>query len=116
MIEARALYRDRLQHEVYRPRPEREAKPKKKKARYILTVGLMAITAMTSLVQSALLTEGQFRLEKLASELKSISAQNERLGVEVANLKSVARIEDIAKVKLNMTEPESHQIVYINEN
>jgi len=70
---------------------------------------------MTSLYQFALLTEGQFRMEHLSMELKEVRAQNERLGVEVAKLKSVARIEDIAKEKLNMTKPESHRIFYINE-
>jgi cell division protein FtsL len=118
LLEARVLQRDSrdFQHqEIYSPRPQRPTETKKKKGRYVLTFGVIALSAMMSLSQFALLTEGQFRMERLNSELNNINAQNERLAVEVARLKSVARIEEIAKAKLNMIEPESHQIIYIDE-
>lgn len=116
MVGARALYRNEMQYgDVQRPKPGQSPKPKKKPGRYVAALGFTAIFAMISLFQFALLTENQLRIDKLSGDLKSICAQNERLGVEVAKLKSVARIEDIAKVKLNMIEPESHQIVYVNE-
>ena len=61
-----------------------------------------------------LLSESQYRLNNLQSEIQNIEFQNERLRVEIAKLKSVARIEDIAKNKLNMKEPGNQQIIFYN--
>jgi cell division protein FtsL len=113
-IERRRLYHETLQ--TYEKPIHREKVRPHKKGRYILVLALVALMAIILLSRFSMITESQYRIEKLKNELKNIEEQNQRLKVEVANLKSVARIEDIAKNKLNMIEPDSHQIVYLNEN
>ena len=82
--------------------------------RCIARLIVIALLVFLPLYRFSVITESQYRLEKLKSEIKDIDMQNERLKVEIANLKSIARIEDIAKNKLNMKEPENQQIIYLN--
>ena len=84
------------------------------KLRCIARLIVIALLVFLPLYRFSVITESQYRLEKLKSEIKDIDMQNERLKVEIANLKSIARIEDIAKNKLNMKEPENQQIIYLN--
>ena len=75
---------------------------------------IIALLAFLLLSRYAFLSESQYRLNNLQSEIQNIEFQNERLRVEIAKLKSVARIEDIAKNKLNMKEPGNQQIIFYN--
>ncbi|HHY05194.1 MAG TPA: hypothetical protein GX534_08420 [Thermoanaerobacterales bacterium] len=112
MYDERPYYRKK---ESYKPNYKKKTKPQKK-GRYIVFLAIIALLSVFLLARFSAITVRQYRLEKIKAEVKNINSQNERLKVEVANLKSVARIEDIAKNKLNMIEPENVQIVYLNNN
>ncbi|HHW02997.1 MAG TPA: cell division protein FtsL [Thermoanaerobacterales bacterium] len=99
----------------YYREPRKKTNPHKK-GRLILALGIIAVVAIIILSRYSMITESQYRISKLKAELKDLTAQNERLRVEVADLSSVARIEDIARNKLNMKAPESRQIIYLNTN
>jgi len=116
--------REFQQKYIYRERPDindrKRREPDKKrrlpKGLYIIKLLFVALIAFFLLFRFSTITESQYRLSKLQSELKNTQAENEKLKVEIANLRSVARVEDIARNKLNMIEPDSHQIIYLNEN
>lgn len=117
MIVAEKVERERWYRQRYEQNkniaPHKKVQPLKK-GRLILAVTLIAIIAILILSRYSAITEAQYRISKMKAEIKEINAQNERLQVEIANLNSVARIEDIAKNKLNMKEPESEQVIYIS--
>jgi cell division protein FtsL len=115
-LQRRTFYREK--HEVYRhdtKKQQRKSRPNNK-ASYIARLVCVALLTFLPLYRFSVITESQYRLDALQSEIKNIDSQNERLKVEIANLKAVARIEDIAKNKLNMKEPENQQIIYLNVN
>lgn len=115
-LQNRNVYRERQSpYQHPRRQPGRERRPQHK-GMYIVKLILVALTAFFLVSQYSAITASQYRIEKLKANLKNTEAQNERLKVEIANLKSVARIEDIARNKLNMMEPENHQIIYINRD
>lgn len=113
-LQRRNFYRENAyQKEISR---QRKTTPSNHKLRYILRLIAIALLFFLPLYRFSVISESQYRLEKLQSEIKDINMQNERLKVEIAKLKSIARIEDIAKNKLNMKEPENQQIIYLNAN
>jgi cell division protein FtsL len=115
-LQRRTFYRE--QHEVLRhdtKKQQGKSRPNHK-ARYIARLVCIALLTFLPLYRFSVITESQYRLDTIQSEIKNVDSQNERLEVEIANLKAVARIEDIAKNKLNMKEPENQQIIYFNVN
>jgi len=114
-LERRQWYRQEYDQNYNIPDKRSKTQPHKK-GRLILILGIIAAIAIIILLRYSQITESQYRISKLKSDLSDLNAQNERLRVESANLSSVARIEDIAKNKLNMRAPESRQIIYLNAN
>ncbi len=112
-LQRRNYYRERAHHHDIYPQ---QRKTPNHKLQYICRLIAVALLFFLLLYRFCIITECQYKVEKLQSEIEEINMQNERLKVEIANLKSVARIEDIAKNKLNMKEPDSQQIIYLNEN
>jgi len=111
-LRRRDYYRERAyQHEIY---TQREKAYKNHKLRYIVRLVMVALLLFSVLYRFSIITEYQYKIEKLRSEIEGISMQNERLKVEIASLKSISRIEEIAVNKLNMKEPDKQQIIYIN--
>ncbi|MDD4569027.1 MAG: cell division protein FtsL [Tepidanaerobacteraceae bacterium] len=115
-LQRRNFYQE--QHEINRRyRRKQQVKDRQNhKATYIVRLVVTALLAFLLLSRFAYITESQYRLHTLQSEINNIESQNERLRVEIASLKSVARIEEIAKNKLNMKEPRNDQIIYLNAN
>ncbi|HHX23418.1 MAG TPA: cell division protein FtsL [Thermoanaerobacterales bacterium] len=111
-------YYYREQQEIYRrSKTKQQTKPKQRSTYKIVNIVRLVIIALLAfllLSRYAFLSESQYRLNNLQSEIQNIEFQNERLRVEIAKLKSVARIEDIAKNKLNMKEPGNQQIIFYN--
>ena len=79
---------------------------RKNKGMSIVSLAVVACAVLFMLLRFSAINERQVRVNKLKAELKNLTEQSERLRVEVANLKAVCRVEDIAKNKLNMREPE----------
>lgn len=108
-------YRER--YEIYRQKsPVHRQKTENKKGRYIVTLAIIGFVFLFILSRFSTINETQYRIKRMESELKNYQIQNERLGVELAELKSISRIEEIARNELNMTEPESDQIIYLSKN
>jgi cell division protein FtsL len=100
----------RQKHSIQKP------KPNNKKGRYILILALIGFIFLFLLSRFCAINETKYKIEKMKAELKNYEIQNERLKVEIAKLKSISRIEKIAKTELNMVEPESNQIIYLSKN
>lgn len=114
-IERYQTYRER--YEIYRQKsPVYKKKPENKKGRYIVTLALIGFVCLFVLSRFSAINETQYRIEKMKAELRNYEIQNERLKVEIANLKSISRIETLARNELNMVEPASNQIIYLNSN
>lgn len=109
------VYKQR--REVYRHNRNRPktVKKQKKKGMSIVSLAVVACAVLFMLFRFSAINESQVRVNKLKAELKNVTEQSERLRVEAASLKAVARVEDIAKNKLNMREPGSSQIIYLND-
>lgn len=111
-LQRRSFYREEVyQREIHRRQQKSHSNHK---LRYILRLAVIALLLFAVLYRFSVITEYQYRIEKLQSEIEDISMQNERLRVEIASLKSIARIEDIAINKLNMKEPDNRQFIYLN--
>jgi len=111
-LQRRSFYREEAyQREIHRRQQKSHSNHK---LRYILRLAVIALLLFAVLYRFSVITEYQYRIEKLQSEIEDISMQNERLRVEIASLKSIARIEDIAINKLNMKEPDNRQFIYLN--
>jgi cell division protein FtsL len=106
-------YQERLKT---RKQVARQPKKQTKKGHMVLTVIAIAIVVFFVMTRFSLLAENQYKIVQLQNELKVLEEENELLKVKVAKLKSVSRIENIAKQKLNMVEPNNHQIVYLDHN
>lgn len=111
----RPLHQER-RHTPYRKRSQQRKTRKLKKGHYILLLVFIGITILFILSRFATITEKQYKVEKLRKEIETMEAENERLRVEIANLKSMSRIEKIAQSKLNMKKPNSYQIIYLKDN
>jgi len=109
-------YREEAYRRDIQRQPKQKVVPSNHKLRYIFRLIAVAFLLFLILYRFSIITEYQYRVERLQSEIQEINMQNERLKVEIANLKSIARIEDIAKNKLNMKEPDSQQIMYLDRD
>jgi len=111
-LQRRYYYKEKAYyHEIYKKQPKTRSN---QKLQYVLRLAVIALLLFTVLYRFSVITEYQYKIEKLKSEIEEINVQNERLKVEIASLKSVARIENIAINKLNMKEPDKQQIIYID--
>jgi len=54
-----------------------------------------------------------YQLSQANSEQQQLLKLNKQLNLEAASLKSLSRIESIAKNQLGLTNPEPHQVVFI---
>ncbi|KYO66674.1 cell division protein FtsL [Thermovenabulum gondwanense] len=86
---------------------------KLKKGRLILTVIALTLASLFLLFRAAAITEATYKIEKMKTELSQIKNDNEKLKIKIADLKSMSRIEQIAKNELKMQEPSSSQVIYI---
>lgn len=120
VVAEKQLYGNYYREEAYRHdlhrQPKKDTTPSNHKIRYIIRLMAVAVLLFVILYRFSIITEYQYRIERLQSEIQEINMQNECLKVEIANLKSIARIEDIAKNKLNMKEPDAQQIMYFDRD
>ncbi len=112
----RTLYRQQRPIERHHIGRRQEKPRSNRKALCIVSLICIVILVFLPLYRFSIITESQYKIAGLQSKINDIESQNERLMVEIANLKSVARIEEIAKNKLNMDEPRIQQIIYLNVN
>lgn len=74
----------------------------------IASVGIGVTSRAASTVQSG------YRIGALKAQLAALYSENESLEVEVARMRSLSRIEEAARSKLNMTPPEDIRVVRVD--
>jgi cell division protein FtsL len=75
----------------------------------IATVGVMHVTSRVMVVSIG------YELSRLDAEQTELRRENDALQVELATLKAPARIEGLAKSRLNLVAPTSSDIVTIKK-
>ncbi|SNX52795.1 cell division protein FtsL [Thermoanaerobacterium sp. RBIITD] len=94
---------------------EKSKKPKRnKKLKNLMLIFFIGSLSITLLFRYALIYQKSVALSKMESKVSEIENQNQQLKVKIASLSDLQKIEDVAKNKLGMVEPEKGQIVYIN--
>jgi cell division protein FtsL len=91
------------------PPPLRVVRPAPRRRRARLLTVLVSIVVMASLfglvASHVLLTQGQFRLDRLRSRAAAEQARYERLRLQVAELESPSRVVATAQERLGMVPP-----------
>lgn len=99
-----------------RSKAHRRRKPVRKRASFfslfLFTIFFIAILATINVTLQALIAQNAVCLANLEKVFQSEKEESERLRVEILKLESPQAIEEIARAKLNMIEPEKvHYIV-----
>ena len=82
--------------------------------RICFSIGTLFTFILAFVCLFAINTQKESEINANISELKKIEEANSVLQAEIAKNINLKEIEEIAKTKLNMQKPASHQIVYIN--
>lgn len=92
---------------------EKEKLLRKEKA-FILT-GVFVIFSIAFLYTflSAQIMHQGYLINELKADISSIEGSNQRLQLEIENLRSLERIESIAVAELNMVQPDNSKITYV---
>jgi len=80
----------------------------------ILSLVFIAAILILYICQSVEITHLNYQLVSLKEELNSKQEEIYQLNIEVARSTSLARIEEIARTKLKMVEPEQVEIIVLN--
>jgi len=88
-------------------------KGRKIKVRLLLSVFVVFVLGLSVLFRYVYIVESKYQLENMKRELSRIDKENKLLKVKLAELKSLDRIEKIAKSKLGMIEPGVNNFVFI---
>lgn len=90
-------------------------KPRKnKKLKNLILILFVGFLSFTVLFRYALIYQKSVALSNKEAKVSEIEKLNQQLKVKIASMTDLQRIEDIAKNKLGMVEPEKGQIVYMN--
>jgi cell division protein FtsL len=76
-----------------------------RRRKYFVFVTVLALMAVILTVQSEFVVRSGYELVKMKTQVASLEKENEVLHLDVAKLKSPARIERIAKKELGMVLP-----------
>ncbi len=94
--------------------PKRSAKHKQNiKFKTVLLIVIGFLLGLTVILRYAYIVESKYKLESMKKELVKIERENQILKVQLTELKSLDRIESIAKSELGMIEPNLDDIIFI---
>lgn len=82
---------------------------------FILTLVLIGLIVIAYIGQSLYITHLNYQLLELKKDLNQLKEDNHHLNIQLAQKRSLARIEEIARTKLHMIEPEKVEIVVLND-
>jgi len=89
-------------------------KRKKENVALLLTVIMVGfILGLVAAYRYAMLAQTGYRLDQLQKQLALAEAENQQLQMQVNQLQSLQRIEQIATTKLGMVRPEGAQMVAV---
>jgi cell division protein FtsL len=78
-----------------------------------LAIALLAAVGVVHVTSRVLVVKVGYELSKLDAEATALTRDNDRLKLELATLKSPARLETIARTKLNMAPPAASSIIHV---
>ena len=79
-----------------------------------IAITMMAVCFGLGVVSYSMVTTQTARNNKLRTELKSMQSRTAELSIEVTQSMDLVEIERIARTRLEMSEPQLHQIVHVN--
>lgn len=82
---------------------------------FLLIVILVAFLLISYICQYVQIAHLKLQTSELKEDLVDITQNNRKLKLKLAQNKSLARIEKIARTQLNMIEPEKVEIVVLND-
>lgn len=121
MLEARKLNQDYAYDEfppVRLKKPSRQIRPKtaghaREKLMIISSIGLVFTICIMFTATQAMITDRSNKINQVKNEISVLQNSNERIKLEIAQKKSLDRIEQIALNELGMVQPNEQTIEYI---
>lgn len=93
-----------------RPLTSNQAERKQKKAKLLLNLVACFLLSLVVVAQYSSLVIMNFNLSSARAELAQVQESSRNLELQVAELSSISRIEQIARVELGMVDPEIGQL------
>ncbi|WP_027339309.1 FtsB family cell division protein [Halonatronum saccharophilum] len=82
---------------------------------YAITIFMMSFLVIIYINQYVRLSRGNYRLERLETQRSQLKNQNIHLELNISQLKSLDRVEEIAKNDLGMIKPDSITYIVLEE-
>ena len=70
--------------------------------RFLLAVALVCVVSLLYLMQTSRVASENYRLQAAESRHTDLMRENQRIQLDIANLRSLSRVDDIARHKLGM--------------
>ena len=98
------------------PGKRERARRAKDLVKILFTAGIVLVGALLYVWQHIQIIRLGYNLESLNSELSALTQEEKELTVKIAELKSLGRIEEMARRRLGMTEPTPSQIILLSSD
>lgn len=96
------------------PKPQVRKKPAALPQMVVITaVSLIFLTGLLLIMTQAMITSRSDSIIQTKAEITDLKNSNERLKLKIAELKSLERIDNIARTQLGMVSPQNTSIEYI---
>lgn len=83
------------------------------KIKVVLSVLLVSVIGFTAIYRYALITDLNYKINKLKVEHKELVNDNLRLRIAIEKNTDLAEIKSVAENRLSMQKPDKYQIIYI---
>jgi len=80
----------------------------------LLTTAILLAGSLLYVWQHIQVIRMGYRVERLNTELSALTQEEKQLTLKLAQLKSLGRIEEIARGRLRMVSPETSQIIFLS--
>jgi cell division protein FtsL len=80
-----------------------------------LAIALLAAVGIVHVTSRVLVVKVGYELSRLDGESTTLTRENDRLKLELATLKSPARLEGLARKDLNMAPPAAASIIHLEK-
>lgn len=98
---------------THRKRRAKKSNPVKEKLVITGCVLFAMVVGVMLIATQAMITDRADKIIQIKTEISNLQNGNERLKLEIAELKSLDRIEQIARAELGMVSPEPKNIQYL---
>jgi len=83
---------------------------------YTFALVVVAFVLVFYISQSLTITRLNFKLENLEEKLKHINSKNKELELKLAQNTSLSKVENVARKKLNMKQPQAVEVIVLNNS